>query len=294
MDPTATIVSDAAALATPQDRTACVVQIYGPDLGKKLTLEKAETCIGREEGCEIRVELTNVSRRHCSLLLRDGEVFLRDEGSTNGTFLNNVEIKGETRVSSGDFIKAGSAIFKFLHGGELGSIEAQYHEEIYRLTIIDGLTQVHNKRYLLEFLERELARSSRHGRSLSVVLLDIDHFKRVNDEFGHLAGDAVLRELAAILKGRVRKDECLARYGGEEFALVAPETNRENAVHLAEQLRQMVETHRFSFEGERLPVTFSAGVAELKRGEESVLAFLKQADERLYEAKHRGRNQVVG
>jgi two-component system cell cycle response regulator len=294
MDTKVTRVNQVHALDAAVQDNPCVVQIYGPDLGKKITLEKPETTIGRDESCDISVPLENISRLHCSLLLKTGEVFLRDEGSTNGTWLNNLEVEGEIRLSSGDLIKAGSAIFKFLFGGELGSIEAQYHEEIYRLTIIDGLTQVHNKRYLLEFLEREMARCSRHSRSLSLVLFDIDHFKGVNDKFGHLAGDSVLREMAALLKTKVRKDECLARYGGEEFALVLPETTRENALYLADKLRRLVEANHFKFENKRLPVTFSAGVAELQRSQESSLAFLKAADERLYEAKHRGRNQVVG
>jgi diguanylate cyclase (GGDEF)-like protein len=153
---------------------------------------------------------------------------------------------------------------------------------------------VHNKRYLLEFLEREMARCARHERTMSLVLLDIDHFKQVNDQFGHLAGDAVLRELAGLLKARMRKEECLARYGGEEFALVLPETNRDNAILLAGRLRRLTQMHRFLFEGKRMPVTFSAGVAELRAGPLSPLEFLKLADERLYEAKHKGRNQVAG
>jgi two-component system, cell cycle response regulator len=139
-----------------------------------------------------------------------------------------------------------------------------------------------------------MIRCARHGRAMSLLLLDIDNFKQVNDTLGHLAGDAVLRELAALLKTRVRKDELLARYGGEEFVLVLPETVRENAIVLAERLRRLVESHRFSFEGKRLPITFSAGVAELSGTEQSVLGFLRTADERLYEAKHKGRNQVVG
>ncbi len=273
---------------------ACLVQIYGPMLGKKFVLEKEETTIGRGETCEIVLELDNVSRRHCSLLLRSDGVVLRDNGSTNGTYLNNVEVRGETPLRSGDLIKVGSAIFKFLFGGELGSIEAQYHEEIYRLTIVDGLTQVYNKRYLLEFLEREMARCSRHGRALSLVLFDIDHFKKVNDTFGHLAGDYVLRELAAALKSRIRKEECFARYGGEEFCLVLPETGHQNTVFLADKLRKIIEAHHFVFEGKRMPVTFSAGVADLEPAHDSPLAFIKTADARLYEAKHRGRNQVVG
>jgi diguanylate cyclase (GGDEF)-like protein len=275
---------------------ACLVQIYGPELGKKIPLEQAKTRLGRGSACEIVVDLENVSRLHCSVVLRGGGAFLRDESSTNGTWLNNAEIKQETKLSSGDLIKIGSAIFKFLGAelGELGSIEARYHEEIYQLTIIDGLTQVHNKRYLLEFLEREMARCSRHERDLSLVLLDVDHFKKVNDDHGHLAGDAVLRELAAILKTRVRKEECLARYGGEEFALVLPETARDKALLLANRMRRITQMHRFLFEGKRLPITFSAGVAQLASGHVSPLEFIKAADERLYEAKRLGRNRVVG
>jgi two-component system cell cycle response regulator len=289
-----TRVSAIPGLATQGNEEACLVQIYGPMLGKKFVLEKEETNIGRGENCEIVLELDNVSRRHCSLLLKSDGVFLRDNGSTNGTYLNNVEVRGETPLRSGDLIKVGGAIFKFLFGGELGSIEAQYHEEIYRLTIIDGLTQVHNKRYLLEFLDREMARCLRHGRALSLVLFDIDLFKRINDTYGHLAGDYVLRELAAALKSRIRKEECFARYGGEEFALVLPETGHENTVFLADKLRKIVEQHEFVFEGKRIGVTFSAGVADLSQSHDSALAFIKAADARLYEAKHRGRNQVIG
>ncbi len=273
---------------------ACLVEIYGPTLGRKFTLAAAETTIGRGESCEIVLELENVSRKHCSFLLKSEGVFLRDDGSTNGTYLNNVEVRGVTPLRSGDLVKVGGAIFKFLFGGELGSIEAQYHEEIYRLTIIDGLTQVHNKRYLLEFLEREMARAQRHQRSLSLVLFDIDHFKKINDTYGHLAGDYVLREMASALKSRIRKEECFARYGGEEFALVLPETGHENTVFLADKLRKIIEQHQFVFEGKRIGVTFSAGVADHKPAQDSALAFIKEADSRLYEAKRQGRNRVIG
>jgi diguanylate cyclase (GGDEF)-like protein len=289
-----TRVTTIAGLTSPVSEEACLVQIYGPMLGKKFGLEKDEITIGRGEGCEIVLELENVSRRHCSLLQRTDGVFLRDNGSTNGTYLNNVEVRGETPLRSGDLVKVGGAIFKFLFGGELGSIEAQYHEEIYRLTIIDGLTQIYNKRYLLEFLDREMARCLRHQRALSLVLLDIDRFKKINDTYGHLAGDYVLRELAQVLKSRIRKEECFARYGGEEFALVLPETGHENTVFLADKLRKIVEEHAFVFEGKRIRVTFSAGVADLDAAHDSALAFIKASDARLYEAKHRGRNQVVG
>ena len=129
-------------------------------------------------------------------------------------------------------MKVGPTIFKYLSGAD---VESQYHEEIYRMTIIDGLTQVHNKRYLYEALEREIIRARRHARELSFLMFDIDHFKKINDVHGHLAGDFVLKELARIVQGRIRRDEVFARYGGEEFAIVLPETDLEGAARARRQ-----------------------------------------------------------
>ena len=293
MDTKITRVTDLAMQATSEE--ACLVQIYGPSLGKKYVLEKgSETTVGRGEQTTIVLELDNVSRRHCTVFSKPDGCWLRDDGSTNGSYLNNVEVRSESLLRSGDLIKVGGAIFKFLYGGELGSIEAQYHEEIYRLTIIDGLTQTYNKRYLVEFLDREMARCGRHGRPLSILLLDVDHFKKINDGFGHLAGDYVLRELAQQVKTRIRREECFARYGGEEFVLVLPETGHDNTVYLAEKLRKMVEAHLFSFEGKEIKVTFSGGVADMQPEHQNPLAFLNAADARLYEAKRAGRNRIAG
>ena len=272
---------------------ACLVQIYGPTIGKKFILAGEETTIGRGEGCEIVLELDNVSRRHCTVIHKREGTSLKDLGSTNGTYLNNKEVREETPLRTGDLIKVGSSIFKFLEGGELGSIEAQYHEEIYRLTIIDGLTQVHNKRYLLEFLDREMARCNRHERPLSVLLFDLDHFKNVNDTYGHLAGDYVLREMAAALKPRIRREECFARYGGEEFVILLANTSAAAAAELAEKIRLAVETHTFVYEDKRLHVTTSIGVAELRSDVDSATTLFKLADKALYAAKHAGRNRVV-
>src|SRR5262249_62134419 len=132
---------------------------------------------------------------------------------------------------------------------------------IYRMTIMDGLTQIHNKRYLYEALEREIIRGRRHERDLAILLFDIDHFKRINDVHGHLAGDFVLKELARVVQARIRRDEVFARYGGEEFAIVLPETNLEGAKALAEGLREKIEASRFVFQNELIHVTISIGVA---------------------------------
>jgi two-component system cell cycle response regulator len=172
-------------------------------------------------------------------------------------------------------------------------VEAQYHEEIYRMTIIDGLTQAHVKRYLLESLEKELIRARRHARDLSFIMFDIDHFKKINDVHGHLAGDFVLKELARIVQGRIRRDEVFARYGGEEFAIVLPETNLDGARALAEGLREKVEQSRFVFQNESIRVTISIGVAMLGDQDRTSLDLIKQADSKLYEAKRGGRNRVI-
>lgn len=216
---------------------------------------------------------------------------MSDLGSTNGTYVNDEEIAEERPLRSGDFIKIGSAIFKFLSGG---NIEQKYYEEIYTLTICDGLTQVYNKRYFLEFLEREMGRCLRYDRSLSLMMIDIDYFKQINDSHGHLAGDYVLRELASVLKPKVRKEECFARYGGEEFGYVLPESGPENTRKLAEKIRRTTEEHRFVFEEKDIKVTLSIGVADLLADMTEPLQFIKLADANLYKAKKTGRNRVVG
>lgn len=270
---------------------SCLVEIHGPSLGKKYVLDEEEFTIGRDVKNNIVVDLDNVSRRHAKIVCRDGKYFVADLGSTNGTYLNDDEVREETPLRSGDYVKVGGTIFKFLSGG---NIESLYHEEIYQLTIIDGLTQVNNKRYFLEYLEREMGRCHRYNRSLSLTMFDIDHFKKINDTNGHLAGDYVLRELSQIIKPRIRREECFARYGGEEFAVVMPEAGPENARHFAEKIRKLVADHPFTFEDKDIPVTVSLGVADMTGDMTEPLQFIKLADANLYKAKRTGRNRVVG
>jgi two-component system cell cycle response regulator len=274
----------------PVESECCIVQIHGPELGKKYTLQEHEFTIGREEGNHIVVDLDNVSRRHATIIRRQGRMFVKDLGSTNGTYLNDAEVTQETPLRSGDLIKVGGSIFKFLTGD---NVELQYHETIYTLTIVDGLTGVNNKRYFLEYLEREMGRCHRYGRPLTLMMFDIDFFKKINDVHGHLAGDYVLRELAQTVKRMVRKEQCFARYGGEEFALVVPEDGLEKARIFAEKIRRTIEEKQFSFENQDIPVTLSIGVADMTPDMVDPLQFIKVADANLYKAKKAGRNRVV-
>ncbi|MEB2343583.1 MAG: GGDEF domain-containing protein [Deltaproteobacteria bacterium] len=269
-----------------------LVMVHGPTLGRHWPIERLELLIGRDEGCDVVVALETVSRRHCIVSLDDGTVRVRDLGSTNGTFVDECPLKGDEEVplASGNRLRTGSVIFKFLQGD---SVETLHHEEIYRTMIVDGLTQAHNRRFLLEFLDRELARHQRHQRPLSLLLFDLDGFDRINDDWGQLTGDAVLRELAELVRARVRHEDCFARRGGEEFAVALSETDPEGARLFAERVRQLVEEHEFRANGERLPVTISVGVATAPPDLRDAEAFLAQADARLHEAKRQGRHRVA-
>jgi diguanylate cyclase (GGDEF)-like protein len=273
-------------------RDACLVHIYptGQSLGGRYALRDVPLLIGRGGDCDIRIDDPSVSRHHARIAPSEGNYTVTDLESTNGTFINDLPVSTH-QLEDGDYLHIGNCIYRFLSGG---NIESAYHEEIYRLTIIDALTEVHNKRYLVEFLDRELARSARFCRPLSLVLFDIDHFKAVNDDLGHLCGDFTLRELATCVKAVIRKDELLARYGGEEFAVVLPESSLDDAVRVSERIRTLVEKHLFQFEDKQYLVTISLG-ATCTLGAEGLppTELIRRADEKLYQAKREGRNRVA-
>ncbi len=259
-------------------------------MGSRFCLTEGRLIIGRGNDCDIRINDHSVSRRHARIDPGEDGYYATDLKSTNGTFVNNVPADMH-RLNDGDYLRVGNCIYRYLAGG---NVEAEYHEEIYRLTIIDGLTDINNKRYLMEFLDRELARSARYHRPLTLILFDIDLFKAVNDEHGHLAGDYVLRDLAACIRAVVRKEELFARYGGEEFAIVLPESTLEGAVHLAERIRLMIANRAFDFENKTFRLTISLGIATTS-GDSGLTPpdLIRQADEKLYQAKKAGRNRVT-
>jgi two-component system cell cycle response regulator len=273
----------------PTTRNAALVVIYGEDLGRKYDLDTETTIIGRSSKCQIQVDQDSISRNHAKIVLTGKNAGISDMGSTNGTFVNDEAVEGSVTLRNGDFIKIGRTVFKYIAGG---NIEGQYHEEIYRLTTVDGLTQIFNKRYFLETLEREVSRCHRYGRQLSLAMIDIDHFKQVNDTYGHLAGDYVLKQLASAVKTKIRREDVFARYGGEEFAVILPEIELAGAVATAEKLRKVVEKQKFVFEEQVMPVTISIGVAAIKADITEMQPLIKLADERLYDAKQKGRNRV--
>ena len=270
--------------------TPCLVVMYGKNLGKRHFLDKPEQILGRSDSANIQIDQDSVSRQHAKIVAKEGRARLFDLGSTNGTFVNESRVD-DVELRDGDLVKVGQTIFKYLSGS---NIENKYHEEIYRLTTMDGLTGAYNKRYFLESLSRELNRAQRYDRALSLAMFDLDHFKRVNDQFGHLAGDHVLKEVSGVVQAHVRRDDVFARYGGEEFALILPEVDKRGAVQVCEKLRARIEAHHFEYAGRSMPVTVSLGIRSLQTGEREidVSHFIGEADAKLYEAKSAGRNRV--
>lgn len=272
------------------DGRPCLVVLHGANIGASHCLEGAQTVVGRISAVEIQLVEESVSRRHAVVQQESGGFSVHDLGSTNGTFVNDRRVE-HSEVRSGDLIQIGDTTFKFLSGE---TIESQYHDDIYRLSTFDSLTQAFNKRFFLNALECELNRSSRHGGAVSLVLLDIDRFKQINDTHGHLAGDRILMELASVVQRNIRKEDIVARFGGEEFAVVLPETIKDGARRVCEKLRALVEGHAFEYKDTKIPVTISLGGYTLEHvpRDADVDAMISRADAKLYEAKQAGRNCV--
>jgi diguanylate cyclase (GGDEF)-like protein len=284
-------ISGVTAFALARDPlTAFLVVIYGSELGKRIPLGQQPLECGRSPQCGLPLDDEAISRRHARFSWDGTSYVVADLGSTNGTLVNDVAVK-EKSLLDGDRIQIGHAIFKFIQGG---NVELSYHEEIYRLMTFDGLTRAHNKRAFGEALEREVSRARRYKRPLSLVLFDLDHFKRVNDTYGHLAGDAVLRHAAGVVSANVRREDMLARVGGEEFALLTPEISLAGARVVAEKLRALLERTPVPLEHGPLPVSASFGAATLGHDPPmSVDELYADADARLYAAKRGGRNRVA-
>lgn len=216
---------------------ACLVVLQGSSLGQRLDLDEHTVTIGRDPACELHLDVRSVSRRHAAVWRAGDGYRIRDLGATNPTLLNEHPVK-EAVLADGDYITIGGCVLKFM---QRSSVEARYHEEIYQRATRDALTGLCNRRLFLELLERELQRSVQRGYALALLIIDLDHFKSINDSHGHVVGDRVLEQVGAVLQAVARGNALAARIGGEEFAIALPEHDAAAARAVAERIRANVE-----------------------------------------------------
>jgi two-component system, cell cycle response regulator len=266
-----------------------LIVLMGDSVGKTFPLERP-AIIGRGDVAQVRLHDDGISRRHAMVIRVGGELCLEDLQSANGTRVNGTPITRHM-LRDGDKIQLGGrTILKF---ADADSVEEGFHQAMYEAAVRDALTHVYNRRHFVERLASEVAYSRRHRAPLSLLMIDIDHFKRINDGHGHPAGDYVLTTLGQILIGAVRAEDVVARYGGEEFAILCRGTPPMSALQLAERLRRGVESHSFVYRDKRISVTLSVGIAMCADSPTAAQHLVAKADAALYEAKQAGRNRAV-
>ncbi len=271
------------------------IMISGGIPGAMLQLSASGTRIGRAVDNALQLPDTSVSRYHAYLGQdEEGHVRLTDLGSTNGTYLNGRRLPPRTPacVRDGDRVQLGSTIVvKFVRPDPT---EERFQRELFERTVRDSLTGLYNRGYFLGEVGPLGDRGALRGLGLAVFMIDIDHFKRINDSHGHETGDQVLREVAGVLRQSMRGDDLIARYGGEEFVAALPVAAPDQAAERAERIRSSLAVRRLLVAGRPLRVTVSVGVAYAPPGRQrSVPAMIATADQGLYQAKNAGRDRVV-
>lgn len=275
----------------PSRRRGSLLCVSDVKLGMVVPIED-EVVFGRSDESTVVLDDESLSRRHARFFQAHGTFIVQDLGSTNGTLVNGTPIRDAHTLADGDQIRLGvRTVFRFSLQDER---EYEASRRVYEATVRDPLTGTFNRHFLDERLGAELAFSRRHGTALSLLILDADHFKNINDTLGHPAGDEVLRRLARALLAQVRTEDVVARYGGEEFVVLLRSTPIEIAVNVAERIRASIEQLAIEHKGQRIPVTVSIGLATQRpdRDYPEPGHLLAAADAALYQAKQNGRNRV--
>lgn len=276
------------------DRRGTLTVLSGERAGRLIEIDGSELSVGRTDEATLRIDDESLSRKHARFFRLMGNYFVSDMQSTNGTFVNGERITVPKQLADGDRLQLGLAtVMRFALTDKAVVDEAR---RLYEATVRDRLTGAYNRHFLDERLEAEWSFAKRHGSRLSVLFVDADHFKKVNDTYGHAGGDAVLRALSAALSKSMRQEDVVARYGGEEFIVLVRSIETEAVLALAERVRADIAATVIEHEGHVIPVTVSIGVATHGEGSESesVEALVARADAALYKAKEQGRNRVVG
>jgi diguanylate cyclase (GGDEF)-like protein len=263
------------------------------DFGKVFTFTEDRILMGRDKENNVALDDPKVSKIHCeiNLLYTDvlEQIIIKDLDSTNGTYVNGILIS-QNILKSGDKIEIGETVLRFSYNDE---IEEQYHAKLFTFASTDSLTGMYNKRYILNEMENQMKIVKRSQRLFSIVMLDLDDFKKINDTHGHLAGDEYLRKIAQTITRSLREQDTASRFGGEEFLILLPETTLEGAYKLAERIRQKIEKMKLDFQGNSIHSTISAGVSQFDSDFSDAESFIRSADIALYRSKNEGKNRVV-
>lgn len=281
-------------LKAADEAPPAIVVLVGPQgyVGKQWLLTRTDMTIGRSVETEVYVSDGSLSRSHARFEVAGNDIFIIDLGSTNKTVVNGAILPPMTKrkLFNNDQIKTGNIIFKFLEKGNLESISNQ---QVFEKAQKDALTGAYSKGALLEKGPEAVTRSQVLNEPLSVITFDLDHFKNINDTYGHPGGDYVLKEIGHLMQSKlVRSNDYFARYGGEEFVIILQATTLKTAQEVAERIRQTVETHLFVYENKKVKVTISIGVSSIVPNDTWDKMY-NRADQALYRSKQTGRNRVT-
>jgi diguanylate cyclase (GGDEF)-like protein len=270
---------------------AYLIVIRGRSVGRMVELSESSSLIGRSIDCHLPIDDEAVSRQHARVDREGSDYVLHDLGSTNGLFVDNARVKRHV-LRDGNRVQLGSAtIIKFCFQDEL---EERFQRQLYESATRDALVGIYNRQYFLDALEAEFSLCFRNGIALSLLMIDIDHFKSVNDRFGHLTGDQALKQVAITVQRQLRAEDLLARYGGEEFSVMLRHAGPREANVAAERIRRAIEALTIEHGEVSFQITLSVGIGTFKdRNHLNAEALLRTADRYLYEAKRQGRNRVV-
>jgi diguanylate cyclase (GGDEF)-like protein len=268
-----------------------LVRARGAQLGHVTRLGTDPVRVGRAQECEIWLNDDGVSRKHAVIRPEQGSYLVEDTQSANGTFVAGQRVTSAV-LRDGDLIQFGpQAVFRFSVADESQELLLR---QLYEASVTDALTGANNREHFDSQLRMELSYARRHNTDLVLLLFDVDHFKRVNDTFGHPVGDEVLIEIARAVRRLVRNEDVFARYGGEEFALILRGIDITGGRAAGERLRAQVEKLEVASERGPVRVTISVGCSSLGTTSDATTeALIQTADRRLYAAKNSGRNRVV-
>jgi diguanylate cyclase (GGDEF)-like protein len=268
---------------------AALIVVQGESMGKVFRLKPGRNVIGRHVDSTIQINQRAVSSFHTDIRVgTDQSAILEDLKSLNGTYVNSNKVETPVLLKQNDLVKVGSYVFKYVDN----HLDASFSETLHEAGTIDTLTGAYNKGHLLKLINSSID-IAKGGFLLSLIIFDLDHFKKVNDTYGHIAGDYVLKESVKIIRDQViRADDKLGRFGGEEFVVLMHDTPLQVAKEVAERVRATLAAHAFEFEGQRIPVTASLGVALWNPSFKSAADFLNFVDQLLYKSKQNGRNRV--